>query len=171
MSRAFRPNPRLSALLSRALGITLSMLGSMPAAASDAGLQNPCALLDGRDYAQVLPPPGGQLESKPYVGRRSSECLWTDPQGQRSLRLVLHPTRDTERPLSQLQRLRTADPQALALEISGQPAVLSGDRSQISVAVGRTLLSLVGSSPLQPVGAQEVASKVIAQIPRAEPQP
>lgn len=142
-----------------------------PAAAADRASQDPCALLNAADYARVLPAPGGALESKPYVGRRSAECLWTDAQGQRSLRLVLYPTKDAARPLAQLERLRSADPQALSLEVDGLPAVHSGDRSQLSVAVGPMLLSLIGSTPLQPLGAQTLASKVIAQVHGAEVQP
>lgn len=171
MSRRFRLNPRLPLVLAPVVAAAALLFAATHVAAAEIGAQDPCALLDASDYAQVLPRPSGPLESRPYIGRRSSECLWTDPQGQRSLRLVLHPTRDPERPLAQLERLRTADPQALTLEVSGRPAVLTGDRSQLSVAVGRTLLSLVGSTSLQPVGAQALASKVIDHVLRAEPQP
>jgi hypothetical protein len=171
MSRTFRLNPRLSLARTAVVAGAALLFAATHAEALETGVQNPCAMLDVSDYAQVLPAPAGTLESKPYVGRRSSECLWTDAQGQRSLRLVLHPTKDAARPLAQLERLRSADPQALSLEVDGLPALHSGDRSQLSVAVGPMLLSLIGSAPLQPVGAQALASKLIAQVHGAEVQP
>lgn len=171
MSRPSRPHSHLRRRPAPRFVAALLVAASVSATAADAAPQDPCALLDASDYAQVLPAPSGVLAAKPYVGRRSSECLWTDAQGQRSLRLVLHPTKDAARPLAQLERQRVADPQAMALEVDGLPALHSGDRSQLSVAVGSMLLSLIASTPLQPEGAQALASKVLAQVQAAEKQP
>ncbi|SDD35529.1 hypothetical protein [Aquimonas voraii] len=167
--RCFHSHARRRRVLSCAAALLVA--ASASAAAAEAAPQDPCALLDAADYARVFPAAGGALESKPYVGRRSAECLWTDAQGQRSLRLVLYPTKDAARPLAQLERQRIADPQALSLDVDGLPALHSGDRSQLSVAVGPMLLSLIGSAPLPPVAAQALASKVIAQVHGAEVQP
>ena len=162
------PPPRLGL---RAFAAILLVGLSAQIAAADAALETPCALLDDSDHAPLWLSPVGPIESKPYVGRRSSECLWTDTEGQRSLRLVLYPAKDAARPLAQLERMRTSDPQAVSVEVEGRPGVLSGDRSQISLAVGAVMLNLIGSAPLDPAGARAVAAKVIAQIDGAEPQP
>jgi hypothetical protein len=134
-------------------------------------LQDPCALLQEADYARVLPAPTGELQSKPYVGRRNSECLWTDAATNRTLRLVLHPARDAARVADQLQRMQSADPAVVAFEAGFANALITGDRTQVSLGVGHWMISVFGSEPLDEDGARVLATQFAERVSQEQAAP
>lgn len=129
-------------------------------------LEQPCALMETDDLARVLPTAADSMTSAPYVGRRSSECTWTEPGTDRSLRLVLHPARDAERVTAQLQRLFDADAAAVAFDVDAAPAFVSADRTQLSLGVDHWMISVFGSEPLDADGLHALAAALVQRVGR-----
>jgi hypothetical protein len=127
-------------------------------------LQQPCALLSSGELARVLPADEAGLVAKPYIGRRESDCLWTDTAAGQTLRLVLYPARDATRVAGQLKRLQAQDAGAVTFDVGSAAALLSGDRSRLNIAVDNWMVSLIGSSPLDAELAQSTAEQLVKRM-------
>lgn len=115
----------------------------------------------------MLPAAEAALVAKPYIGRRESDCLWTDTAAEKTLRLVLHPSKDAARVADRLQRLQSQDVGSIAFAAGAADALLSADRSRLSIAVGNWMVSLIGSVPLDAEVAQRLATELAKRVSQA----
>lgn len=164
-----RPASSLLGTTSLQLALGLAAASAAVDAPQPEWLQQPCALLSSVDIARVLPAAEAAFVANPYVGRRESDCLWSDTEAGRSLRLVLHPAKDAARVTSQLQRQQSQDAGSVAFEAGAAAAVLSGDQSRLSIAVGNWMVSLLGSAPLDADAARALALELAKRVTSAAP--
>ncbi|HET9031516.1 MAG TPA: hypothetical protein VFN25_01290 [Dokdonella sp.] len=156
-------------------GVTLAAATAVCSASAQAPhanwLANPCSAILAADLGAVLPGPESAITRKPRSGKFESECLFADTASHRSLRLVLHPAKDTARVTRQLERLANGESAGQRTDINGYDAVLSPDGLQISVGVDHWLVTLIASNPMPTDTAHSLAARVVARIGAMEAAP